>query len=91
MFKTIVGSALALGIYGITATVQAAPVTSGAVGIERAAPGSTVEAITYRRNRHRHYGHRHYGYRSYDHNYGYYGRRPGIYLNFGGYGGRRHW
>ncbi len=98
MFKTIVSAALAFGIYCSAATVQAAPAASGAIGIERAAPASAVEATTYRRHRHRHYDHRHYGHRRYGHrHYGHrhyshrrYGFRPGIYLNFGGYGGRRH-
>ena len=105
MIKTIVGSALVIGIFGLAATAQAAPAPSGMIGIERAAPGSVVEETNYRR--HRRYGHRNhyghsYGYRSHGNRYGYrhgYGNRygysqPGIYLNFGsgyGYGGRRHW
>lgn len=100
MLKAIVSSALALGIFGLAATAQAAPVASGAIGVERIAPGSAVEETTYRRYRHRHhghhhhYGHRQYGYRHYGyrhHGYRSYGYAPGIYLNFGGYGGRRHW
>ncbi len=94
MFKVIVSSALALGMFGIFGTTsQAAPVASGAIGIERLAPGS-VEETTYRRYRHhRNYSYRNYGYRNHGYrNYGYRSySRPGIYLNFGGYGGRRHW
>ncbi len=99
MLKAIVGSVLALGTFGILATAQAAPAASGAISVERLAPESAVEETTYRRYRHKNYyrnygyrshGYRNYGYRNYGYrNYGY--NRPGIYLNFGGYGGRRHW
>ncbi len=104
MFKTIVGAALALGIYGLASPAQAAPAASSVIGFERAAPASPVAETTYRHRhyghrhykRHRHYGHRHYyghrrfGHRHYGHRHAYRpAYRPGIYLHFGG--GRRHW